>query len=113
MTRRNRTIVRYGMLLVVSLLMVAVAQACPTCKNSSLPGSGNGGDLVAGYGWSIIFMMSMPFLIFLSLGAYFYYEVCKARRQSPREAILVTSHSSATSASGADATTEPAVVASH
>jgi hypothetical protein len=35
---------------------------------------------VNAYGWSIVFMMSMPFLILGSLSAYFYYEVCKARR---------------------------------
>ena len=62
------------------LVWVVVAEACPTCKNSSVGGE-NAGNLVAGYGWSIIFMMSMPFLILVSLGSYFYYEVCKAKRQ--------------------------------
>ena len=35
--------------------------------------------MVEGYFWSILFMMSMPFLILGSLGAYFYYQVRQAR----------------------------------
>jgi len=52
-----------------------IAAACPTCKDSLTE------NYIAAYGWSIMFMMSMPFLIFGSLVAYFYYEVRKARRQ--------------------------------
>lgn len=52
------------------------AWACPTCKE----GLGNSAHLVAGYGWSIVFMMSAPFVIMTVLGAYFYYEVRKAHR---------------------------------
>ena len=69
----------YVSALALCLLWSVVAEACPTCKNSSVDG-GNAGNLVAGYGWSIIFMMSMPFLILTSLGSYFYFEICKARK---------------------------------
>ena len=58
-------------------LFASVGEACPTCKD----GLGNNANLVNGYGWSIIFMMSMPFLIFFGLGGYFYYEVRKANRE--------------------------------
>lgn len=40
---------------------------------------GRGGDLVAGYFWSIVFMMSMPFVLVSALGLYFYLQVRKAR----------------------------------
>ncbi len=66
------------------LLLAGDAFGCPTCKDAIADG-GNGYNLVQGYGWSIVFMMSMPFVIFFSLGGYFYYEVRKAQRQ--REAV--------------------------
>jgi hypothetical protein len=72
------------MLLVGAILLVLVveslASACPTCKDSLAANDPNRETLVRGYFYSIIFMLSMPFLIFTSLCAYFYYEVCKARR---------------------------------
>ncbi|MCA9184766.1 MAG: hypothetical protein R3E01_24400 [Pirellulaceae bacterium] len=67
-------------------LWVQVAQACPTCKNG-LADSGNGGDLVSGYFWSIVFMMSMPFLILGGLGTYLYLEVRRARARMQDESV--------------------------
>lgn len=61
-------------ILVASCLCSSVI-ACPTCKE----GLGNSSNLVNGYGWSIMFMMSAPFLILAGVGGYFYYEICKAR----------------------------------
>ena len=50
----------------------------------------DGGDLVSGYQWSILFMMGMPFAILTGLGGYVYYEVRKARQkqQPDREESL-------------------------
>ena len=62
--------------------MSTIASACPTCKESI---SENGGNLVRGYQWSIIFMMSMPFLILGGLGTYFYLEIRRARRRQQRQ----------------------------
>jgi heme/copper-type cytochrome/quinol oxidase subunit 2 len=60
------------------LALASVAAACPTCKDQLAhdPASAN---LARGYAMSIVFMLSMPPLIFGSLCAYFYWEVCKAR----------------------------------
>jgi hypothetical protein len=60
------------------LLPAAIAVACPTCTDSLAhdPASEN---LVRGYAYSIIFMLSMPPLIFGGLSAYFYWEVRKAK----------------------------------
>jgi hypothetical protein len=55
-----------------------VVLACPTCKNG-LDNDPAHSSMVQGYFFSIIFMMSMPFLILGGLGAYFYYEVHRAR----------------------------------
>jgi len=38
--------------------------------------------MVRGYFWSIVFMMSMPFLIFASLASYFYLQVSRGRRSA-------------------------------
>jgi hypothetical protein len=55
-----------------------VAWACPSCKEA-LASSSGGGDLVSGYFWSILFMLSMPFLLLGSFSLYFYLLVRKAR----------------------------------
>ena len=78
MTRLTRKFAIYAAAIALCFAFAVVAEACPTCKNSSEAGAG---DLVSGYGWSIVFMMSMPFLILTSLSCYFYYEIRKARRQ--------------------------------
>jgi heme/copper-type cytochrome/quinol oxidase subunit 2 len=67
------------------LLAAGIASACPTCKDSLAhdPASAN---LVRGYAYSIIFMLSMPPLIFSGLSAYFYWEVRKAKAREATKA---------------------------
>jgi hypothetical protein len=62
---------------IVSLLTSA-AVACPTCKDSLAhdPATAN---LARGFYYSILFMVSMPFVIFGGMSAYFYWEVRKAQ----------------------------------
>jgi heme/copper-type cytochrome/quinol oxidase subunit 2 len=66
------------------LLVADFAAACPTCKDNLAhdPASAN---LARGIYYSILFMISMPFLIFGSLCAYFYWEVCRARKRQAAE----------------------------
>ena len=64
---------------IVSLIVVQPALACPTCKEAISENGQSQEGLVRGYFWSIIFMMSMPFLIFGGLGYYFGWQVRKAR----------------------------------
>ena len=69
---------------VVLLTVADFAAACPSCKEA-LGNSSGGGDLVSGFFWSILFMLSMPPLILGGLGSYFYWEIRKARQaQRPR-----------------------------
>jgi len=56
----------------------SVVLACPTCK-AALGNDPASSSMVQGYFWSILFMMSMPFLIFGGLSAYFYFLVRRAR----------------------------------
>ncbi|MEX2027463.1 MAG: hypothetical protein WEH44_09180 [Pirellulaceae bacterium] len=65
--------------LAASLALAAdVALACPTCKDQ-LAHDPQSANVARGYAMSIIFMLSMPPLIFAGLGSYFYWEVRKAR----------------------------------
>lgn len=71
---------KFPVLLLSILFAVAatsLADACPTCKESI---NEHGGNLVQGYFLSIIFMMSMPFLIFGGMSTMFYLDVRRARR---------------------------------
>lgn len=87
--RPNRKRITKFVKLLVAISMVlccsANLEACPTCKEGIAE---NGADMVSGYGWSIVFMMSMPFLIFTCLCSYFYYEIVKARRAAESGAEL-------------------------
>ena len=64
---------------VVCMLFLATAcEACPTCKQGIAEGADHE-QIIRGFFWSIVFMMSMPFVIFTSLCTYFYVLVRKAR----------------------------------
>ncbi len=69
-----------SMALVCVLALVDVAAACPSCK-AALANQQGKGDLVSGFFYSILFMLSMPFAIFGSFSGYFYYLVRRARRE--------------------------------
>ena len=60
-------------------LAVNCASACPTCKDALGSHDASHGDIVSGYFWSILFMLSMPPAIIAGLGSVFYWEVRKAR----------------------------------
>ena len=76
----SRLIRSLSIALVVALLLVIAdsALACPTCKEN-LAGDPEAANIVRGYFFSILFMLSMPPLILSGLSLYFYYEVRKAR----------------------------------
>ena len=70
--------IRWTLLVLLLVAVAEVSHACPTCKEAV---SEHGGNLVQGYFWSIIFMMSMPFLILSGLSTMFYLDVRRARRR--------------------------------
>ncbi|HEY6565816.1 MAG TPA: hypothetical protein VIY86_15135, partial [Pirellulaceae bacterium] len=69
---------RATLAILVALCLIATAQACPSCKDSVAAGGG-GANLARGFGWSIIFMLSMPILILTGISSYFYLLVRQAR----------------------------------
>ena len=62
-----------------SLALVETASACPTCGNSI---EHSGGNLAEGFFYSIVFMMSMPFVVFGGLALLCWLEIRKARRSA-------------------------------
>jgi hypothetical protein len=78
--------------LALALLLVFsnAALACPTCKEN-LAGDPEAANIVRGYFYSILFMLSMPPLILSGLSLYFYYEIRKARALQAK--ALVEGHS--------------------
>jgi hypothetical protein len=81
--QRRMTIALFCLMVALVLFAADVASACPSCKENL---AHNGQNLARGFYYSILFMLSMPFLIFGGLCSYFYWEVCRARaRQQPSE----------------------------
>jgi len=72
------------------LALSATAWACPGCKEALASGDGQGGDLVAGFFWSILFMLSMPFLIFGTFCTSMYVAVRRARAAQAKAGLAAT-----------------------
>lgn len=89
--RRHGLIWLLAMLLamaVVLLMFSSSAAACPSCKAALSSNEGRQGDLVGGFMWSILFMLSMPFALVGSFSAYMYVLVRKARGQRPAAPVI-------------------------
>ena len=84
--RRWRVATVVSLALLACLVLTAEATACPTCKEAIAGDGGSHSSLVRGYFWSIIFMLSVPPMILLGLGTYFYLLVRGARRLDPERA---------------------------
>lgn len=72
-------------MLVAVLSIAATAEACPACKQA-LASTENAaaGNPIQGFMWSILFMMSMPFLLLGGFGTYLWYIVRRARLAAER-----------------------------
>jgi heme/copper-type cytochrome/quinol oxidase subunit 2 len=66
--------------LALVLLIASVAAACPTCKEGLAQNDPQGESLAAGYYYSILFMMSMPFAILGTFGSLAYFSIRRARK---------------------------------
>jgi hypothetical protein len=63
------------------LMIASVAAACPTCKDGIAQNDPHGQSMAAGYFYSILFMLSMPYIILGSVGSYFYISIRRARQE--------------------------------
>ncbi len=73
--------------LAVLSIVTGTAWACPGCKDALAANDNQGGNLVAGYFWSILFMMSMPFILVGTFGGSMYLSVRRARASKPRQRL--------------------------
>ena len=90
--KSRATIVRSAALALVLVCgLTAVAHACPGCKEALASDDGVQGDIVRGYFWSILFMMSMPFTILGAFGICIYRAMRKA--QAAQNAATPSDHS--------------------
>lgn len=69
-------------IVVLTLATVADVSACPTCKEGLDQADPHGQSIAAGYYYSILFMMSMPFIILTTFGSFAYRSVKKAQREA-------------------------------
>lgn len=61
--------------------LTAMAAACPTCKEGLDQSDPHHQSIAAGFYYSILFMMSMPYLILGSLGYLAYHSIRRAKQQ--------------------------------
>jgi hypothetical protein len=86
LTARNIKLISIVLLVaIVAVASAGNALACPTCKNGM-----SGSDPVSvarasGYFYSILFMMSMPFVIVGTFGGAAYLSIKRAREQRGKE----------------------------
>lgn len=73
---------------VTAALAVDFALACPNCKDSLVQNDPAAMGIVQGYFWSIILMLSMPFLLLATLSFYFYLLVLRARKQAAAQGAV-------------------------
>lgn len=66
--------------LLLACVMSVEASACPTCKDGIAENDPAAQSMAAGYFYSILFMMTMPFLILGSFISFAYWSIRKRSR---------------------------------
>jgi hypothetical protein len=77
-----------AMTIALALLIASVAAACPTCKDGLAQNDPHGQSIAAGYYYSILFMMMMPFAILGTFGGLAYLSIRRARQQAQQDEPL-------------------------
>ena len=83
-----RTTLVIALAITAFFLAVDSATACPTCKDGLAQNDPHGQAMAAGYYYSILFMMSMPFIILTTFGSFAYRSVKKAQAERDASAKL-------------------------
>jgi hypothetical protein len=85
---QNRRWLRIAIMIALAAFLLGAAEAawaCPNCKEGLAQNDPHGQSIAAGYYYSILFMLSMPFIILTTFGTFAYRSVKKAQAQ--RDAI--------------------------
>src|ERR1044072_5717031 len=77
-----------AIVLALVLLIASVAAACPTCKEGLAQNDPQGQALAAGYYYSILFMMTTPYIVLATFGTCAYYSIRRARQRQAETAEL-------------------------
>lgn len=72
---------KFAIILLVVLMLSVDVMACPTCKNGMSGADPVSAARASGYFYSILFMMSMPFLIVGTFGGAAYLSIKRARER--------------------------------
>ena len=86
--RLQRIAITFAIVL-IAITLAGVAAACPTCKDSVAENDPQLQRMAAGYYYSILFMLSMPFLIVTTFGtcAYRAFKRAEAERTESRNSL--------------------------
>ena len=71
--------------LVLMCLIASVAGACPNCKEALAQNDPHGEAIAAGYYYSILFMMAMPFATLGTFSCLAYLSIRRAAKQQALE----------------------------
>jgi hypothetical protein len=85
--RSAKSTLRVCLAVLFVALLAGVAAACPTCREGLAENDPQGRSLAAGFYYSILFMMSMPFAILATFGGLAYLSVRRARARQAADAI--------------------------
>lgn len=96
---RNRMLI-VALILVSAVAYCTVAEACPGCAEAQAGQGAERGGIVRGYMLSIIFMMSMPFLLVTTFGGYVFLHVRRTRLEAKRIADDQSQSAAVSSESG-------------
>lgn len=103
--RNRRLLVRLAPVAWAMLALVLagdVATACPSCKTALASEHGGQGDIVSGFMWSILFMLSMPFSLVIGFSTYMYVLVRRARADQAQPRALGANASAPGNATAAE-----------
>jgi hypothetical protein len=67
------------------ILTAAIASACPTCGEGLMQADPHAQSIAAGFKYSILFMLSMPYICLGTLCSIAYYSIRRAKVQQEAE----------------------------
>lgn len=79
MRRCFHNLLHFTVAICIVLVVVQIADACPTCKDGLAENDPQQAALVRGYFYSILFMMAMPFVILGTFGSFAYLSIRNAQ----------------------------------
>jgi hypothetical protein len=88
MKRLSQSAVRLFLPLAIVVLIAGVAAACPTCREGLAENDPQGQGLAAGFFYSILLMMGMPFAILGTFGGMAYLSIRKARAAAAAATVV-------------------------